>query len=148
MTDLTEATQLTNEDLKRWYELDKQLKALKGAEAMLRSRIFKQFFKDPQEGSKENKHPLNDGTGAILQATHNINRKVLIAELDALKAAINEEGSNLPKLSFDRLIKWTPEVVTSEYRALTEEERAAFDLCLDIKDGSPQLEIKIPKRAG
>lgn len=147
MTDLSQTTLVTAEDLQTWYKLQEQLASVKAAEAMLRARIFRQFFPTPVEGSAENKVPLNDGTGAILQATHVINRTVLEPELDALKASIREEGSNLPKLPFNKLIKYEPKLVKAEYNKLTAEERAIMDRALKIQDGSPQLEIKIPKRA-
>lgn len=146
MVDLTEETAVTAEDFKTWYELNQELSRIKGAEAMLRSRIFKHCFPAPTEGSADNKYPINDGTGAIVQGTYVINRTVDEQQLDALRAAIAEEGSNLPQLDLVKLIKWKPEVVVKEYRGLSDEERHVFDQCLVIKPGMPALEIKIPKR--
>lgn len=148
MTDIAQLTTVTADDLKTWYAMNDQLSQLKTAESLLRKRIFAHFFPVPVEGSAENKHPLNDGTGAILQATHVIRRDVLEPELDALKSAVREEGSNLPKLPFNKLVKYKPELVKAEYNKLTAEERAVFDRVLKIQPGSPQLEIKIPKRPG
>ncbi len=144
MTEIPEDV-VTPQDLAEWYRVQEQLSKLKSAEALMRSRIFKFFFKNPKEGT--NKVPLNDGTGAEIKATHVINRSVDIGSLDALKATMGTEGSNLPKLNLDELIKWKPEVSISAYRQLTDEERNAFDQCLIIKPGSPQLEVSIPKRA-
>lgn len=146
MTDLTEATAVTAEDLKTWYGLNEELARVKAAEAMLRSRIFKHFFPSPVEGS-DNKHPLNDGTGAILQVDHKVNRAVLEPELDGYKTASEEEGSNLPKLPWNKLVKYKPELVKAEYNKLTAEEKTACDMVLNIRDGSPQMKIIIPKRA-
>lgn len=146
MVDLTEEVAVTQEDLKTWYELKQELARVKGAEAMLRSRIFKHYFPNPTEGSRDNKVPLNDGTGAILQADHVINRTVDEQQLEGLKEAMFAEGSNLPQLDLTKLIKWKPELVKAEYNKLEEHERLVFDRCLVIKPGSPQLEIKIPKR--
>jgi hypothetical protein len=146
MADLTEETAVTAEDLKTWYELKAELARVKGAEAMLRSRIFKHYFPNPTEGSKDNKVPLNDGTGAILQADHVINRTVDEQQLEALREAMFAEGSNLPKLDLPKLIRWKPELVKSEYTKLSEDERHTLDQALIIKPGSPQMEIKIPKR--
>lgn len=146
MTDITEATSVTVDDLKEWYRVKDQLTKLKSTEAMMRSRIAKHFFPNPTEGSKGNKHPLDDGTGAILQMDHKVNRTVLEPELDALKAAVKEDGSNLPKLPFNKLVKYKPELVKTEYNKLTKEEREVFDRALNIKDGMPDLSIKIPKR--
>lgn len=146
MTDITAATVPTNADIATLYTMQEQLGKLKAAEAMLRSRLAKHFFPNPTEGSRDNKHPLNDGTGAILQMDHKVNRKVLAPELDVLKAKIDAEGSNLPKLPFTKLIKYTPELVKAEYNKLTDEERKLVDEALEIKDGMPELKVVIPKR--
>lgn len=136
---------VTAADLAEWYKVKQQLGKLKSAEALMRTRIFKFFFKAPKEGT--NKVDLNDGTGAQLKADHTINRTVDIGSLDALKAQQAVEGYNGPKLNYDELIKWKPEVSITAYRQLTDEERHFFDQCLIIKPGSPQMEISIPKRA-
>jgi hypothetical protein len=146
MSDITDLTTPTVADVERWYKMKAELDALKVAESLLRKRLFEHFFPSPAEGSAENKYPLNDGTGAVLQADHKINRTVLEPELDALKAACKEEGSNLPKLPFNKLVKYKPELSKSEYNKLTEEERQVFDRCLNIKPGSPELKVVIPKR--
>lgn len=149
MTDLTEVTTPTLADLRKWYELNEQLAQVKAAEAMLRRRIADHFFPNPTEGSKENKFKmaeLGDDTGAILQMDHTINRTVLEAELATYKAGMAEEGSNLPQLPLNKLIRYKPELVKAEYTKLTKEERDACDLFLNIKPGMPALEIKIPKR--
>ncbi len=148
MTDLTTVTTPTQADIAEWYKIQSQLAALKGTEAMLRSRLAAYFFPEDArtEGSKDNKHPLNDGTGAILQLDHKINRTVLEPELDALKAAVKAEGSNLPKLPFNKLVKYKAELVKAEYNKLTDEERKVFDQALNIKPGMPDLKVVIPKR--
>jgi hypothetical protein len=152
MTDIAQVTTPTLEDLKKLYELQEQLATLKSAEAMLRRRIADHFFPAPTEGSAENKYPLaqlGDNTGAILQMDHKINRTVLEPELAVLKAKIEEAKTTdapLPKLPFNKLVKYKPEVVTAEYRKLTAEERKLFDEALNIKPGMPEVKIVIPKR--
>jgi hypothetical protein len=145
-TDITEVTVPTVADIAKLYTMQQELASLKAAEAMLRKRIFDHFFPSPTEGSAGNKYPLNDGTGAVLQADHKINRTVLEAELDALKAAVKEEGSNLPKLPFNKLVKYKPELVKTEYNKLTAEEREVFDRALNIKPGMPEVSVVISKR--
>ena len=151
MTDLTQVTAVTAEDLATWYQMQAELTALKASEAMLRSRIYKHFFPKAAAGEEgtegTNTVELEDGTGAVLKAQRKVDRKVLEPELDAYKAALKEEGCNLPKLPLNKLIKWKPELSVSEYRKLTAEEQKACDTFLNIKDGSPQVEIVIPKRA-
>lgn len=146
MTDLTALTVPTIADIARLYEMQEELGRLKAAEAMLRRRIADHFFPNPTEGSRDNKYPLNDGTGAILQMDHKINRKVLEPELDALKAAMREEGNNLPRLAINKLVVYKPELVKAEYNKLTAEERQVFDRALEIKPGMPEVKVVIPKR--
>lgn len=142
---MAEIPSVTLTDLANWFRMKAELGRLKGQEAMLRTRIFKHFFPVPTEGT--NSHELNDGTGGVLKATHCINRTVLEPELQALKDAQRVEGSNAPKVNLDVLIRYKPELVKSEYNKLTEEERQWVDQCLDIKPGSPQMEVTIPKKA-
>lgn len=146
MVDLTQETEVTYADLVKLVKMQDQLAKLKGAEAMLRKRVFAHYFPEPTEGSKDNKVPLNDGTGAIVQGEYVLNRKVDEAELEKLKEAIKEEGSNLPKLQFSKLIKWKPEVATTAYRALSKDEREVFDRCLVVTPGMPGVKVVIPKR--
>ncbi len=145
MVDIAAEVAVTAADLVTWFKLKAKLAKVKGEEAMLRSRIFKHYFPAPTEGSRDNKVPLNDGTGAILQADYVINRTVDEQQLEALREAMFAEGSNLPKLDLTKLVKWKPELVKTEYNKLNEEERHCFDQCLIIKPGSPQMDIKIPK---
>lgn len=143
MTDLTVATEVTPEDLAKWFKLKQQLAKVKSAEALLRSRLFKHYFPAPEEGA--NTFPINDGTGAEIKGVHTIQRDVDEAELEALREAMFEEGSNLPQLSIDKLVKWKPSLVKAEYNRLTDDERAVFERALIIKPGSPSMDIKIPK---
>lgn len=152
MADIADATVPTLEDIKTLYTMQEQLATLKATEAMLRRRLADHFFKEPTEGSKENKYPLaqlGDNTGAILQLDHKINRTVLEPELAVLKAKIEEsKGTDapLPKLPFNKLVKYKPEIVKAEYNKLTAEERKLFDEALVIKPGMPDLSVVIPKR--
>lgn len=146
MTDLTQVTTPTVADIARLYRMQEELTKLKAAEAMLRRRIADHFFPSPTEGSAGNKYPINDGTGAILQMDHKLSRAVLEPELEVYKAALKEEGANLPKLPLNKLLKYKPELVKAEYNKLTDEERAACDTFLNIKPGMPDLKVVIPKR--
>lgn len=146
MVDVQKETEVSYDDLVKLFEMQQQLATLKAAEAMLRKRVFAHYFPAPTEGSADNKVPLNDGTGAIIQGTHVLNRKVDEGELEKLKEAINADGSNLPKLKFSKLIKWKPEVAIGEYRKLSDEDRLVFDRCLVVTPGMPSVEIKIPAR--
>lgn len=124
-------------DVAKWYNLQKQLAQVKDEEMALRNKIFKGLFKDPVEGV--NKFPLSDGW--ILNADRTINRKVLEDILTTMSPKLREAGIN-PEV----LVKWEPELSITEYRKLTEDERKLFDQVLEIKDGSPQMKIVLPKR--
>lgn len=71
-------------------------------------------------------------------------------QVEDLQLAIEDLGNEGPMLS-DRLIRWKPEIVESEYRKLNVEfpvEKAAKDLIdaiLTITEGSPQMELEEPK---
>lgn len=138
----------TTADIAAWYELNAKLSELKATEAMMRRRLADHFFPegDRTEGSKDNKMPLNDGTGAILQLDHKINRKVLEPELQALREAAKAEGSNAPKVPWNKLLKTELSLVKAEYNKLTEDERKYVDGALEIKPGMPELKVFIPKR--
>ncbi len=144
---------VTAEELAQWYKLRETLAQVKQAEALLRGRIYRHYFKDPKEGT--NNYPIEDGTGAVLKASRVIDRKVDPATLDALRKTQEEQWGasrvpgtvpSVPQLKLDELIKWKPELAITEYRKLTDNERTYFEQCLIIKDGSPSLEIVIPKR--
>jgi len=143
---LEQATKVDAAYVAEWYKTAAMAGRLKATEAMMRRRIFDHYFPAPKEGSKDNKHPMGDGTGAVLQADHKVNRKVLEPELQALREAEAQPGSNAPKVPWDRLIKLTPELVKSEYNKLTEEERQYVDKALEIKPGTPELKVVIPQR--
>jgi hypothetical protein len=135
---------VTVEHMKEWYALKQQIDDLKNKEVVLRQFIFNGIFPKPEEGI--NKYDINDGTGAVLKATHVINRKVQEDALDELTKSLQTNASNLPQLDLSKLVKWKPEVSIKEYRLLTDEQRNLFDQTLVIKPGMPSLEIMIPKR--
>ena len=137
---------VTQEDLNEWYKLHEQLSALKAKEALLRGKIFKGMFPNPVEGT--NNVPLSEGW--VLKGKHVINRSVDQAALTSLAtvdAATHMSVLSSHGISADSLVRWKPELVTSEYRKLSEDQRQIFDQCLTIKEGSPALEIVLPKRA-
>lgn len=149
-----DADPVTAEEMAQWFRLKETLGQIKSAEALLRARIYRHYFIAPKEGT--NTYDIGDGTGAVLKASRVIDRKVDVGALQALQKTQDEQwGPNkvpgvipeVPLLKLDELVKWKPEVSISDYRKLTDNERTYFEQCLIIKDGSPSLEIMIPKRA-
>lgn len=137
MTAIPEDT-VTQEDLNEWYRLQDQLKKIKASEMLLRTKIFKFFFKEPAEGT--NNHPLAEGW--VLKGKYTINRDVDPGELGARRPMLAENGINA-----DVLVQYKPSLVLGEYRKLTAEQQKLFDACLIIKPGSPALEIVLPAKA-
>ena len=130
--------QVTQTDLERWYTVSEQLTKLKNEEQLLRQKIFKGMFHDPKEGT--NSVDLADGF--VLKGKRVINRTVDDA---AFKSSVEELAKN--GIPTDQIVKYKPELVTSKYRELTDEQRHLFDTVLIVKDGMPGLEIVKPKRA-
>lgn len=128
---------VTQQMMNEWYETQKQLEALKQKEMELRKKIFGYYFKHPEEGV--NTAPLSHGW--VLKGTQPINRKVLPEILQAKQAEMRKHG-----IPLDTLVKWKPEISVSEYKKLSPEHRKEFDSVLEIKPGSPALEIVLPKR--
>ncbi len=133
---------VTEADVAAWYEANEALKKAKAAEMLLRLRVFGAFFPAPVEGTNTVTLPAVNGVPFALKAKYPINRKVDPALLEVMKEAFAQHN-----ISVDKLIKYTPELVLSEYRTLTAEETSLFDRVLDIKPGTPALEVAKVLRA-
>lgn len=127
----------TQADLERWYELQAQLKVIKDEEMELRKRIFMDLFPAPVEGT--NTYTLEGGFA--VKGKYPINRKPLVELIQHAAEEIRAKGVVLEKV-----FRWEPSLVLSEYRLLNDEQRYEVDKCLEIKAGSPALEIVKPKR--
>ncbi len=133
----------TEAEIALWWETQQQLEKLKSLESTLRMKIYKHWFKDPKEGT--NDHPL--GEGFVAKGVRKINRNVDEAALKVFTAAPTEGAVSMlgmHQIAVDKVIKYKPELVISEYRKLTDEQRLIFDQVLVIKEGMPGLEIAKP----
>ena len=129
--------EVTMQDLFDWYEVQRQLATLKDREMSLRKKIFKGKFPTPKEGTNQ----VDLDAGYVLKGVYVINRGVDEAALTTLTPVFAEAGIKVPDL-----ISRKPELVIKPYRALTDDQRKMFDQCLVIKEGTPSLEITMPKR--
>lgn len=129
---------VTQADMDSWFLLQKQLEEIKQKEMELRKKIFAYYFAQPKEGT--NTSPLSGGW--VIKGEFKINRAV---DLPLLTTHLEEFRKN--KIPVKDLIRYKPELVTAEYRKLTDEQRKEFDSVLKISVGSPSLEIVLPKRA-
>ncbi|HWV46984.1 MAG TPA: hypothetical protein VN039_13345 [Nitrospira sp.] len=154
--------------LQEWYKINDALGAMKSKESLLRAAVYREFFvkKDengqdilPEEGTNKFSLPHD----YVLKAQRVINRTVDAAALKQLshtKAELEYKIANgitlsdeealqhkvLKGILLEELIKYKPELAIKEYRTLTVDEQRVFDDVLVIRDGSPQLEIVLPKR--
>lgn len=126
----------TQKDLEVWYALQAELTELKAKEMTLRKKLFAHFFPNPIEGT--NKVPMN--AGWVMLSKYPITRTVDKGLLTTMTPQLREAGINV-----DDVIRWKPELAVTVYRKLTEEQIHLVDQCLEIKPGSPSLELVAPK---
>lgn len=147
MSDLLE-NPVTMDELYAWYKAKAELKRAQNIETMLRPRIFKHYFPDAKEGTNTSA-PI-DATGYVLKGQRIINREVDMGAVHAFSAAgPNGEPSKFAqmKINIDNLLRTKYELKVGDYRKCTAEEIQVIDQCLTIKDGMPQLDMVLPKRA-
>lgn len=150
--------QLCQEDITEWETTAEDLTRIKTREMMLRQKVFKWFFKEPAEGV--NNAVLPDGT--LVKGNYKLNRSVDIEKFEAVKkfqigdllhflASLHVDVARFDSsmrvvdamgIKLDKLVEWKPSLVLSEYRTLTAEQCAVFEMALEIKPGSPELTVK------
>jgi hypothetical protein len=135
---VTEEVPVTQEDLNNWFKMKEQLALLTQEEMTLRKRIAKHYFPNPTEGT--NSVPLS--AGWVMKMKHTISRKILPELLTNMMPEFKK--AKIPVLD---VVLNKPELSVTEYKKLTDEQRKLFDKAMEIKDGSPALEIVLPKRA-
>lgn len=131
-----------DEALVKWGAISEQLETIKTAEMNLRKIIFGECFPNPKEGTNN----LELGAGYILKGTHKLSYNVSNQDDVCTKAleAIHDTGNEGPFIA-ERLIKWKPELSTSEYKKADDKYKKLLEPCLTIKPGSPSLELVAPK---
>lgn len=121
--------------LQAWFQNNMQLKKLRDAEAVERRALADYYFTpEPIEGTRR----IDIGGGYDLVVKRSISRSVDEAALANVTAA---QAKKL-KLNLDELFPMKPTLSVSEYRNLTDEQRAFVDGLLNIRDdGLPSLAI-------
>ena len=128
---------LTTADVAEWYRVKTEMARLKTCESLLRRKIVDALFPNPKEGANRisaDAFMAVPGWDFVLE--QGIDRKIDAAAISALA---DELASNL--VSVDQLVKRTPELITTAYRRLNEDQKHLFDQCLIIKPASPQLKL-------
>lgn len=134
--------------LKRWEECKATLEAAKNTEMEVRKAVAAYVFPTPKEGV--NNHEL--GGGYVLKMGHKLNYS-LKGDNDAIEAVEDKcaKLGNEGQFLIERVIVWEAKFSKSEYNKLDDtlpvhkDVKAAIDSVLEIKPGSPSLEIKEPK---
>lgn len=120
-----------------WYETAIQLKAIKEKESRLRDQLAKELFRENADASTES---IDIGAGYILKLTRKLDYK-LNNKQDEVLALV----AILDQTLAQKLVKWTPELSISTYKALDAPTQALFNGCLTIKPAKPTLEVIPPK---
>lgn len=143
---LTEAEKL---DLRNeWYVAKKALDEVRAREVELRKQVFAADFPEPELGTQR----IELGAGYKLKAVYSLSYKLIggndmVETIQNTVAGLSATGSVLA----DRLIKWTPELSTSEYKKLDPDvpEQLAIkqliDKIIETKPATPTLEVEAPK---
>lgn len=122
-----------------WEEVDLLRSLVVEAEKDMRLKLFQGAFPNPKEGT--NVHKLPDGRELV--GKHTINRKIDEAALPAILAVMRERGV----ANTDKLVRYKPELAKREWGSLSDENKLVFSPAIIATPGSPQFEIRIPKRA-
>lgn len=140
MSDIPQQQAISAEEafelLQNWYVEQQALKKAKSAEHLTRTRLAAFYFPAPVEGTNR----LDVGLGFDLKMVHSFNYKVDEADLDNVSADKIKEL----ELPWEELFVYKPELNIKAYRALTDAQRAFVQSIIEIKEGSPQLEV-VPK---
>lgn len=137
-----------------WENAKKTLESVKLTEMDLRKQVVAAMFPDPRVGVNN----VDLGRGYTLKYTRSLeygldksDDATHTEEAADLIEALGNEG----KFLADRLIKWEPKLSVSEYKALVTtgpnpnpthvKIKDIIDKVLTIKDGSPKLEVAVPK---
>lgn len=133
-----------------WQAAKEALAVAKEGEMSLRTAAAS--FMLPEDQRKSGVNNVELGNGYVAKLTHKINYNIVGANeaVETVQDEIEKVGNEGAFLA-DRLIKWTPELSLTEYKALDMANpshvkiKALVDTVLETKSGAPTLEIKEPK---
>ena len=132
MTDTVERDRI----LTKWWGASMALAKAKKEESELRAAAFALCFPAPKIGTNN----LELGKGYILKAKVKQNFKV-----SGTDEQVKEVLQHLPEGSGAGLFRWKPELSQTVYKQLTREEKLIVNDILTISDGTPELEMVVPK---
>lgn len=131
--------QMSFEDgLAHWENLKRQVKHLQETERAYREGLFAALFTSPTEGVNE--YALPDGR--VVKGTYKITRKLDPEKLEELV-----KGRKVTAKVAERIQNWHVTLDLTEYRELTDKQRAAVDAAIEAKPALPTLEVVWPAPA-
>ncbi len=132
------------EVLSQWENAKRQLDYWKAEEMRLRVQYADLVKDESKIGSTQTIELANDYK-AKLKIPQNYG---LIKDNDAINEALDAIENRTPqgKLLAERLVKWKPELSKSEYDKLPEEDKKLFAPVVEVKEGTPTLEIVEPPK--
>lgn len=118
-----------------WRAKKIELDSAKADELHYRLLLGKATFADPVEGS--NVHCFGDSKKAAkLTLKQTINRTVDPAAIGQCIETLRETIG----AAADAIVRWKPDLAITNYKALTDTQRAALAPAITAKPGTPQLE--------
>ena len=123
--------------LRQWENAKTQASYWKEQEMELRKQVAHAGITDDNEGTNR----AEIGNGYQLKTVIKINYKI-----DSDRKAVDKVLARLPDDIADRLIKWTPTLSLTEYKALNERHKAIADTVITTSEGAPTVEIIEPKK--
>lgn len=123
----------------KWYNAKKELDAVKKLEGELRIEMINTFY---PKGLAKGVNKADLEGGFQMKATPAYNYKLDEAKLPIVLKGIKEKF----KINLPLLVKTKLELSVGEYGKLSDEVKEAFNDCLTITNGTPQVEIVLPKR--
>lgn len=142
MNEPTPFTELSRDDqIMTWQGVQKQLEALKEQEMTMRKHIV-ESNSHGFDASKIGTQTTDLGNGWKLKAVVK-NTYTLDPDNDKVEAALDA----LEDWQADRLVKWSPRMMKTEYDQLSDAQREAFNEVVTIKLAAPTLTLVAPKGA-
>lgn len=117
--------------LKQWEESKRMLDFWKEEENKNRIECFNTYFPNAQEGVNKVKLP----DGSWLQGRKRVNCRI---DKDWLEPTLQQ----LPADVANEIIKWTPSLVMSVYKNLSDREQEIVHEMVQFESGMPELKLK------
>lgn len=139
---------MNNDKLLSWDWAAKALEQAKTLEMQLRKEILAELYDfDATVDLREGTENLELGNGYKLKAVFKVSRKLENKNGETKRALEKiQEYFDGGFVIAERLVKWSPELSTSEYKKLPADIRTVIDTCVTTKPSTPSLEIVEPKK--